>query len=322
VAAPGLLAADRKDSTVELYSAIMRTHVLPALGSVRFSRLAPGDVERLLAGMVRQRSSRYGRAGERVSGVTRRRLHSAVPHARRRDPRRGRHEERVPRRGPAQGTHAGVDYLTPAQVRGVLDALRGQRIEPIVLLLATTGVRIGEALALRWTDLDLDQGLLRVTGTVRVVGGKALRTFPKAQRGRRTLPLTKETVALLTAWKARQSAERLRAGTSWAPTEEWVFTTETGRLLDQRNAARAYQRALRRAELQGVPARFHILRHSVASAMLAEGRVSVRTASEILGHASTSITADTCAHVAQDAKRMPSAGELPPGGDLSVGSGC
>lgn len=58
----------------------------------------------------------------------------------------------------------------------------------MVLLLATTGVRIGEALGLRWTDLDLDQLLLRVTGTVRVVGGKPLRTAPKTQRGRRTLP--------------------------------------------------------------------------------------------------------------------------------------
>lgn len=103
--------------------------------------------------------------------------------------------------------------------------------------------------------------------------------------------------------EACQSAERLRAGTSWASTKEWVFTTETGHLLDQRNAVRAYQRALRRARVEGVPARFHIIRHSVASAMLAEGKVSARTASEILGHASTSITADTYAHVAQDAKR-------------------
>jgi integrase len=108
---------------------------------------------------------------------------------------------------------------------------------------------------------------------------------------------------VLSSWKARQSPERLRAGTSWASMEEWVFTTETGRLLDQRNALRAYQRALRRAGVRGVPGRFHILRHSVASAMLAEGKVSVRTASEILSHASTSITADTYAHVAQDAKR-------------------
>jgi integrase len=133
-------------------------------------------------------------------------------------------------------------------VRGVLDALRGHRIEPMVLLLATTAVRIGEALALRWIDLDLDQRLLRVTGTVRVVGGKALRTAPvrpsATQRARRTLPLTEETVAVLRSWKARQSAERLRAGNSWASTEELVFTTGTGHLLDQRNAVRAYQRAL------------------------------------------------------------------------------
>ena len=65
-----------------------------------------------------------------------------------------------------------------------------------------------------------------------------------------------------------------------------------GRLLDQRNAARAYQRALAAAGVD-VRARFHLFRHSAASAMLASGAVSVRTVSEVLGHSSTSITADT-----------------------------
>jgi hypothetical protein len=56
----------------------MRIHVLPAVGGVRLSRLSPGDVERLLAGMVRQRTSRYGRSGSPVSGVTRRTAYSAL----------------------------------------------------------------------------------------------------------------------------------------------------------------------------------------------------------------------------------------------------
>ena len=79
-----------------------------------------------------------------------------------------------------------------------------------------------------------------------------------------------------------------------------MFTTEIGHLLDQRNAIRAYQRALRGAKVQGVPAGFHILRHSTASAF-AIGAVSLRTASENLGHAM--ITADAYAHGSQDAKR-------------------
>ena len=81
----------------------------------------------------------------------------------------------------------------------------------------------------------------------------------------------------------------------------WVFTTESGRVLDQRNASRAYGRALKAAGLD-IPARFHLLRHTAASLMLADGAVSVRTAAEILGHASTRLTADTYAHVAQHTK--------------------
>ncbi len=88
---------------------------------------------------------------------------------------------------------------------------------------------------------------------------------------------------------------------AWEGDQAWVFTTESGRLLDQRNAARAYQRALAAAGVD-VRARFHLFRHSAASAMLASGAVSVRTVSEVLGHSSTSITADTYGHVMDSAK--------------------
>ena len=85
-----------------------------------------------------------------------------------------------------------------------------------------------------------------------------------------------------------------------------MFTTESGRLLDQRNAARAYQRALARGRCRraGAVPPAPALR---SPAMLAEGAVSVRTASEVLGHSTTWITADTYGHVAQDAKAPRSA---------------
>ena len=104
------------------------------------------------------------------------------------------------------------------------------------------------------------------------------------------------------AWRRVQVAERLCAGSSWeGGGHVFVFTTETGRLLDQRKASRAYARALKRAGPRAVPARFHIIRHSVASMMLVDGAVSVRTASEVFGHATTAITADIYGHVAQQA---------------------
>src|SRR3954452_9666108 len=97
--------------------------------------------------------------------------------------------------------------------------MRGHRLEPLLLLLATTGLRIGEGLALRWSDLvlDADPPRLQVTGTVRVVGGIAQRTAPKSLRGRRSLPLSPVVVAALRSWHQVQSAERLPAGTAWHP---------------------------------------------------------------------------------------------------------
>ena len=86
-------------------------------------------------------------------------------------------------------------------------------------------------------------------------------------------------VAALQSWHTLQSAEQLRACTAWQR-GDYVFTTESGRLLDQRNAARSYGRALAAAGV-AAPRRFHLLRHTAASLMLAGGAVSDRTASEV-----------------------------------------
>jgi hypothetical protein len=113
------------------------------------------------------------------------------------------------------------------------------------------------------------------------VGGITERTAAKSLRARRSLPLSPVAEAALRRWHTVQSAERLRAGTAWHRSD-YVFTTESGRLLDRRNAARAYLRALAAGGVK-IPPRFHLLRHTAASLMLAEGAVSVRTASEVLG---------------------------------------
>ena len=299
-----LRAGDRKPGTVELYTGVMRTHVLPAVGNMRLSRLTAGDVEAMLAGMVRVRDSKHGRVGEPVSGQVRRTAFTVLSLMLTTAVRDGV----VPRNvcqdldRPKIDTPE-ADYLTPGQLGEVLAALSGHRLEPLIVLLSCTGMRIGEALAVRWDDLDLPERRLRITGTVGVVGGTVQRTPPKSLRGRRSPPLSPDVVDLLLAWRKVQLTERMRAGTSWEGTAAgYVFTTETGRLLDQRNASRAYARALKRAGLGTVPARFHIIRHSVASMMLVDGAVSVRTASEVLGHATTSITADIYGHVAEQAK--------------------
>lgn len=293
-----LLAGNRKPSTIELYRVVMRVHVLPAIGSMRLARLQPGDVETMLAGMRRQRDSRGGKKGEPVSDQTRRTAYTVLSLMLKTAVRDGVVSVNVcddVDRPQVEQTEA--DFLSAEQLRDVLVAVKGQRIEPLVVLLASTGMRVGEALALRWSDVDLDTGSLRVTGTVRVTSAGPQRTRPKSMRSRRSLPLSTSAVDALRAWKSRQAAERLRAGTAWhSDGPAWIFTTESGRLTDLRNASRQYERALGAKDVD-VPARFHLLRHSAASLMLADGNVSIKTVSEILGHGTTRLTTDTYGHV-------------------------
>jgi len=162
-----------------------------------------------------------------------------------------------------------------------------------------TGLRRGEALGLQWSDVDLTNGLLRVRGTLARVAGELVVTDTKTARSRRTIPLSAPALATLRSLKARQAAERLRAGNQWHSTG-YVFTTELGEPSDPRNALRALTEAAKAAGLADVT--LHTLRHSAASMMLTHG-VPLTVVSQVLGHAGIAITADTYGHVSPDVSR-------------------
>ncbi len=106
-------------------------------------------------------------------------------------------------------------HLTPAQVGALLDAARGSRYQPLFVLLVNTGLRRGEALALRWSDLDLSNGVARVRGTLARVDGDLVVTAPKSAKSVRTSPLGPSVIDVLRSLKARQAAEQLKAGSWW-----------------------------------------------------------------------------------------------------------
>ena len=83
------------------------------------------------------------------------------------------------------------------------------------MLIAATGLRKGEALALSWDRVDLDAGALRVAATIGRVGDRLVITEPKTDRARRTVPLSPAVVAMLRRHRTEQKAERLRAGDQW-----------------------------------------------------------------------------------------------------------
>jgi integrase len=108
--------------------------------------------------------------------------------------------------------------LTPDQVRLLLLAAKSSRYAPLFELLVNTGLRCGDALALYWSDIDLDAKLLRVRGTLARVAGELVMTETKTPRSRRVVPLSPTAERLLRNVRANQRAERLEAGSMWQST--------------------------------------------------------------------------------------------------------
>jgi integrase len=189
--------------------------------------------------------------------------------------------------------------LTPDQVRSLLLAAKPSRYAPPFELLVNTGLRRGEALALHWSDIDFDEKLLRVRGTLAGVADELVVTETKTPRSRRVILLSAAAERLLRDVRANQRVERLRAGSMWQPTP-YAFTTELGEPCDPRNALRAFKAAAKRA---GLPSSvgLHTLRHSAASVMLSAG-VPLGWYRRF-GHASVAITGDIYGHVSPEVSR-------------------
>jgi integrase len=194
-----------------------------------------------------------------------------------------------------------LEYLDSGQLRRLLAASESHDLGPAIAVAATTGLRQGELLGLRWSDVDLEGGSLTVRRSLALQwdGSMAL-AEPKTKRSRRTINLPTRAVAALREEGSRQADREAAVGSAWTNPDGLVFTDALGRPLRNDVLTPRYQRVLADA---GLPRRsWHALRHSAASAMLAAG-VPLKVVSETLGHASITITADTYAHVAPELRR-------------------
>ncbi len=286
-----LPASDRKETTKVLYAGLARNHVIGSdLGKLPMKNLRPTSVERFVTQLRAKGLS--DSTVRQVYTVARAIGDDAV-----RDGRMARNPFATVRRPRVMSREA--RFLEPHQVNLLLEAARGSRYEPLFHFLVHTGLRRGEALALTWDDVDLEERLVRVRGTLARVNGDLRLLEPKSAKSRRTIPLSGPAADVLIAVRERTEAERNRAAQLWVQSGH-VFVTDIGEPCEPRNALRALSAACRRAGLDGVG--LHTLRHSAASVMLSE-RVPLNVVSQILGHSGISITADVYGHIAPDVSR-------------------
>ena len=273
-------------STWATYERYLRIHVVPRIGRVQLTKLTAADLQRLYAelleGGLRASSVRH------VHAI----LHRVLGQAVRWDLAVRNVADLV---DPPRAPRAEMSVLNPDEVRLLLAAADGDRLQALYVLAVTTGMRRGELLALRWKDVHLDRSRLSVTATLQREGGLSI-AETKTARSRRSVALPAVAVTALRRRKALQREERLAAGPDWEE-QDLVFTTSIGGPIEPGNLLRrSYWPLLKRAGLRQV--RFHDLRHTAATLMLSEG-IHPKVASEVLGHSTVSITLDLYSHVTE-----------------------
>lgn len=191
----------------------------------------------------------------------------------------------------AGGAHA----WDAATLREFLDRSRTEQdpLYPLWALLATTGMRRGEALGLRWSDVDLKTGRIRIVQTVIQIGGKVSLGDPKTARGRRSVKLDDATVAILRAHRLQMNEQRLLAGSDYHD-QDFVFHHPDGSWLTPDAVSATFTRRLTRYELPGLT--LHGLRHTWATLALEQG-IHPRVVQERLGHSTIAITLGIYSHV-------------------------
>jgi integrase len=162
------------------------------------------------------------------------------------------------------------------------------------VFLVTTGLRLGEALALRWSDVDLTEGQVTIRRAIqRQRGAGLVFVEPKSARSRRTVPIPRETVYVLAEQRKTNDRDRAKAGDVWQE-NDLLFPTPTGRPRDTAYRSISFHTALARAGLPRM--RLHDLRHTAATHLLTK-HVHPKVVQDLLGHSTISITLDTYSHV-------------------------
>lgn len=269
--------------SLERYSGVIHKHIVPALGQLELGRVTPQHI-----------AAFYAEVSTRLSPASIQLLHAALHGALKQAVR-----WQLIARNPADGVDLprrsapSMRALSPDEARLLLEAAVGTPLEPLWVLAIATGMRQGELLGLVWRDIDWSARRLYVRHSLSRHGRRWWLGEPKTQGSRRAIELTAPTLELLRAHRLRQ-AEQLFAHGIRVTDESIVFADDAGApLYGSHLTSRVFHPLLAEAGLPRI--RFHDLRHTAATLMMAGG-VNPKIVAEVLGHSGVAITLDRYSH--------------------------
>jgi integrase len=304
---------------------IIRHHIVPSsIGALRLSRLRPLDIQLWRDAKLVEVSPRtkklYSPTSVRLLQVT---LQGALKHAVRLEFIARNPAELVPL--PAKSDFEGTAW-EPDEAMRFLATCAGHRLENLFVLALLTGMREGELLGLRWSDIHWDANMLMVRSNVVWVRGTAHHGTPKRERSKRPVPLVPWAMDVLRRQQTRQAPERQQAGADWHDLD-LVFPNNVGNPINTSTFRTRVFHTLMKAA--GVPAiRFQDIRGTTAT-LLAFLRVDETIIQKLLGHAAVKTTQRHYIHLLDDPRvrealeRLQGALSAPPAaGDVATGAGA
>ena len=282
-----------RPSSHQTYQGYIQNHIRPNIGDIPLEKLTSLDLQKLYKKLLAQgRVDRLEAKGQPkgLSAKTVRNIHQILSSA-----LKLAQEQRLILTNPAEGCalprveHQEMKTLTTVQLAFFFREARESGVFELYYLELATGLRRGELLGLKWEDIDLERGDLRVRRQVSRINGEVVEAPLKTKNAYRTLPLAEDTVSVL-------KEQRRKVGNS-----PWVFPSPNGGPISPDSVLHMLHRVLKRAGLPKV--RFHDLRHTFATLALQNG-VDVKTVSGMLGHFSAGFTLDTYAHITSAAQRQ------------------
>jgi integrase len=274
----------RSPATVQNYKDMTAYYIAPKIGRVKLTDLAPRHVEKMQRDIVKDGKS--GRTARLARSVLRAALRKAE-----RDGLVARNVAALAE--PVEAEHREKQSMTVAQVKKLIAVAEGTRDEAPMVLLLTLGLRRGELLGLRWSDIDLKAGTARISRSLKRTDEGLEASDTKTTRSRRTLQLAPIALTALKAHRKRQAEDRLRADEHWIG-DDWLFTNAWGGPIDPDNFRHRFVALCDEAGIGHWSP--HAARHTAGSLMFEHG-ADLKVVSEALGHSSIRVTADVYAHL-------------------------
>lgn len=271
---------NRREKTYAQYEVIVRKYIRPSFGNLRLRDLQPFQIEKYLTQKKTEGSG--DRTCQMIYSVMHTALNSAV-----RKGLIGRNPLDAVEKPRVRNSRPKIT-LQPEQIQHFLISIDGERNAVLYLLAIVTGVREGEILGLKWSDVDWLKRHIKVQRQVyRIPHQGLIFSTPKTQSGVRTIAVGEQTLMKLQEYRERQSLEKESAGDRWKE-NDLVFPTVIGTPIDPNNLLKDFKAMLQKAGLP--PMRFHDLRHTNITLLLNDVGTPVKEAQQRAGHASPSTT--------------------------------